>query len=109
MTRRVDSFGRRAFLAGGLAGFVVATAVRRRPAFIMVEERHGQAFHVRASNVRWFSVGDDDGCVRLCTSPDGCALDPRVRDKWVACGPDAHRAVRALSGEDLLHDRAATE
>lgn len=109
LQRRIgDSFGRRAFLAGGLAGVVVATAVRRRPEFIVVEERHGQAFYVRAANVRWFSEGDD-GCVRMCTSPDGCALDPNVKDKWVACGADARRAVRALSSEDLLHDRTAAE
>ena len=101
-----DSFGRRAFLAGGLAGVVVATAVRRRPQFIVVEERYGQTFHVRAANVRWFSEGED-GCVRMCTSPEGCALDPRVQDKWVACGQDAHRVMHALSGEDLLHDRPA--
>lgn len=105
MQRRIgDSFGRRAFLAGGLAGVMVTVAALRHPQFITVHD--GAVTHfVRAANVRWFSEGDD-GCVRMCTSPDGCALDPGVQDKWVACGADAREALRALSGEDLLHDRA---
>lgn len=93
----MDLCGRRAFMTGGLTGIMVATVVRRRPVFIKVEERYGQTFYVRADTVRWFSEGAD-GCVRMCTSLDGCALDPSVQDKWVACCDDAHRASWALSG-----------